>query len=139
MAPSDRGIQLADQLGGVAPDQFIRAGIFHHHRPRRTNRVLFQGHPRPHKSLSSDPAAVFDDDGLGDQIESRFGMIMGSCAKESPLGKAYVGAKVHFRQTQDQDFVSNPNMIPTSKAPGEGNVDPAANNHANPHLGAKKA
>ena len=79
-----------------------------------------QADARPDKNLRPDPAAVFDDDGFGDEIEGGFGVIMRPRAENGPLGKTNVGAKGHFRQTEDEDFIPDPDMVPAGKAFGKG-------------------
>ena len=84
-----------------------------------------QADARPDKNLRPDPAAVFDDDGFGDEIEGGFGVIMRPRAENGPLGKTNVGAKGHFRQTEDEDFIPDPDMVPADKAFGNGQYPPA--------------
>ena len=47
-------------------------------------------------------------------------MIVRPRAEKGPLGKAHVGAKGHFRQTEDQDFIPDPDMVTAGKALGKG-------------------
>ena len=97
--------QLPYHLRRVSANEFARTSTFDHDRPGGTHCVLVKGDTWSDKSLSAHPAPIFDDDGFGDEIEGGLGVIMRPRAEKGPLGKTHVGAKGHFRQTEDQDFI----------------------------------
>ncbi len=75
-------------------------------------------HPRTNIGLCADPGAVLEGDGLDDEVEGRFLVVVVASEEHGSLGEATIGADLHRGEVIDPDVLPYPAVVSDLQEPG---------------------
>ena len=96
-------------------------------------------HPRTHHRPGADPDAVFQHDGLHNEIERWLFVVVVAREQEGALGDADVRADGHLLEVVDPHMLAEPAVVADRELPGEFDLHRGFDHHAAAHSGSEAA
>ena len=108
---------LLHERGRIAAINSIRFQIFRRHGTGGQNRVRADGDARPDPAARAEPRAVFERDGLGDEVKSDTLVIMAAGAEKRALRNADMAADGDAFEVQQPAFLAEPDVVADRELP----------------------
>lgn len=80
--------------------------------------MAFHGDSGADDGFCSYPGTVFEDDGLNDEVEGRFLVVVVAGEEHGSLGEAAIGADMHCSEVINPDIFSYPGVVSDLQEPG---------------------
>ena len=135
--PSQTASSLIDSprpnyLSRIALNHDVGRDIFQYNAASTYYGIRTDLNPRADEYLSSNPTSGVSDDGFCNQRKLSLSMVMRPCAKKSSLRDTYVRLDGDTGQIEDENFLSQPDMVTDIQSPWEPNIDPWVDSHTLP-------
>ena len=114
----------------VTRNDHIRAGIAHHYGARSANGIRPQRHSGADKDACGNPTTLLNHNRFRNEVEGGFFKIVRTGAKKRPLGQAHIGGDRDAVESQYQNLLADPDMVPDLQAPREGDIHAGADHNA---------